>query len=117
MKMHLIKIIKNSKIKSDDEQVVYYFKNSPISTEIDLSYMRPLKREKVREKFNTFCYRDELSAVSYEDALVLPGNNQLGGVIDSSGQFVEASKTLWFGGAYDVEMTKQWDMTKELLFF
>ena len=79
MKMHLIKIIKNSKIsKSDDEQVIYYFKNSPISTEIDLYYMRPLKREKVREKFNTFCYRDELSAVSYKDALVLSGNNQIG---------------------------------------
>ena len=79
MKILSIKIIKNSKIsKSDDEQVVYYFKNSPISTEIDLSYMRPLKREKVREKFNTFCYRDGLSAVSYEDALVLPGNNQIG---------------------------------------
>lgn len=65
--------------------------------------MRPLKRQKVREKFNDFLYRDELSAISYEDATVLPGcNRHAGGVIDCNGQLVEESISVWFGGAYDV---------------
>ena len=64
--------------------------------------MRPLKREKVRETFNAFRYRDKLSAVSYDDALVLPGNKKKGGVIDCNGQLVEESISAWFGGAYDV---------------
>ena len=88
---------------SDDAQTIYRFQDSPIPTEIDLSYMRPLKREKVQEKFNAFHHRDELSAVSYDDALVLPGNNRKGGVIDCNGQLVEESRSSWFGGAYDVE--------------
>ncbi|WP_405297873.1 glycosyltransferase family 61 protein [Methanobrevibacter sp.] len=90
-------------LKSNDVRVIYHFQNSPISTEIDLSYMRPLKREKVQEKFNAFCHRDKLSAVSYDDALVLPGNNRKGGVIDCNGQVVEASIITGFGGAYDVD--------------
>lgn len=65
--------------------------------------MRPLKREKVQEKFNAFRHLDELSAVSYDDALVLPGNNRKGGVIDCNGQLVEESTSAWFGGAYDVD--------------
>ena len=90
-------------LKSNDARAIYHFQNSPISTEIDLSYMRPLKREKVREKFNAFIHRDNLSAVSYDDALVLPGNNRKGGVIDCNGQVVEASIITGFGGAYDVD--------------
>ena len=89
--------------KSDDAQVIYSFHDTPLSTEIDLSYMRPLKRQKVQEKFNTFLHRDELSAVSYDDALVLPGNNSKGGVIDCNGQLVEKSTSAWFGGAYSVD--------------
>ena len=88
---------------SDDAQTIYRFQDSPIPTEIDLSYMRPLKREKVQEKFNAFRHLDELSAVSYDDALVLPGNNRKGGVIDCNGQLVEESTSAWFGGAYDVD--------------
>ena len=89
--------------KSYDEPVIYSFQDNPVSTEIDLSYMRPLKRQKVQEKFNTFLHRDELSAVSYDDAIVLPGNNRKGGVIDCNGQLVEESTSAWFGGAYDVD--------------
>ena len=89
--------------KSDDAQVIYSFQNTSVSTEIDLSYMRPLKRQKVQEKFNAFRCRDELSAVSYDDAVVLPGNNRKGGVIDCNGQLVEESTSAWFGGAYGVD--------------
>ena len=88
---------------SDDARATYHFQDTPISTEIDLSYMRPLKRQKVQEKFNTFRHRDELSTVSYDDAIVLSGNNRKGGVIDCNGQLVEESRSSWFGGAYDVE--------------
>ena len=87
----------------EDTQNIYSFQDTQISTEIDLSYMRPLKREKVQGKFNAFLRRDELSAVSYENALVLPGNNRNGGVIDCNGQLVEESTSAWFGGAYDVD--------------
>lgn len=62
-----------------------------------------MKRQKVQEKFNAFRCRDELSAVSYDDAIVLPGNNRKGGVIDCNGQLVEESTSAWFGGAYDVD--------------
>ena len=89
--------------KSDDSRVIYSFQDTLVSTEIDLSYMRPLKRQKVQEKFNAFRCRDELSAVSYDDAIVLPGNNRKGGVIDCNGQLVEESTSAWFGGAYDVD--------------
>ena len=89
--------------KSDDAQVIYSFQNTSLSTEIDLSYMRPLKRQKVQEKFNAFRHRDELSAASYDDAIVLPGNNRKGGVIDCNGQLVEESTSAWFGGAYGVD--------------
>ena len=89
--------------KSYDEPVIYSFQDNPVSTEIDLSYMRPLKRQKVQEKFNTFLHRDELSTVSYDDAIVLPGNNRNGGVIDCNGQLVEESTSAWFGGAYGVD--------------
>lgn len=97
--------IKNSGDDSNiaDAHNIYHFPDSPIHTEIDLSYMRPLKREKVLKNFNAFLYRDELSAISYDDALVLPGNNGKGGVIDCNGHLVEESASVWFGGAYDVE--------------
>lgn len=91
------------KVCPETAQVIYRFQDSPILTEIDLSYLRPLKREKVLEKFDNFNYRDELSAVSCDDALILPGYQKKGGVIDSSGRLVKSSVSYWFGGAYDVE--------------
>lgn len=102
---------------SDDAQTIYRFQDSPIPTEIDLSYMRPLKREKVQEKFNAFHHRDELSAVSYDDALVLPGNNRkvvLSIATDNWWKSLEvpglAVPMMW-------RTSKQSNMTKERSFF
>ena len=102
---------------ANDTHSFYRFPDSQLSTEIDLSYMRPLKREKVIEKFDTFRYRDDLSAASYEDALILPGKGRKGGVFDSNGNFVEDSKSKWFGGTYNLEDNQSIDYDERTVVF
>ncbi len=71
-----------------------------MTDKIDLTYLRPLKRKKVADQLKSLKKKDRLTAIGYEKAVVLPGKDRNGGVVDRENRFIEESATDWFGGHY-----------------
>lgn len=90
-------------VKESTDNNHHSFGGGLLPTDIDLSYLRPVKRKQVRELFDGFCFKSELKSPTYEDVLILPGKDNKGGCVDRDGKMIEESKTLWFGGSYAPE--------------